>query len=186
MRGTPALTAVALTAVGAAVLAGAPTAVAQTQSLPNVVITPSTARPGETVSVVLTCPLEAIAEADGEATFNGVVDPVHFGPADENVFTGTLTVPTAAQPGRYSITSECTGGRGESRQFDASAVLTVTDRLPSGGAATGDGSSQGGARSAGLAPRSVGLLTGLLCALATAGSLRWFAERRRRAVARSR
>lgn len=137
------------TALAAAVLAtAAPAAVANDgRAVPHVHATPGNVQPGQTVQLVLTCPTESAAVADG----NSKAGTILFGSATKGVFTGTLQVHATVAAGSYTVTASCSSGPPSGKPVTttttvvvATTTTTTTTTPVTGPVHTGFGGAAGG------------------------------------------
>jgi hypothetical protein len=125
--------------------------------------TPSSVTPGSTVTFTVNCDEGLNAGAESAiliGTTLGLPARIPMNSINESLFHFSVTVmlPADIQPGAYDPDIECPGGAAS-----ASAELLVT-AVPSGGAATGDGTTSttanNGLAMAGLALIGIGALAG--------------------------
>jgi hypothetical protein len=121
---------------------------------------PSTAAPGQRVMFVADCsPAAGIGDATLSGTTLGLPSRIPMNPSkgDSFDFSVSVTLPTSIEPGTYHPGIDCPGAT------SATATLHVT-RFPSGGVATGDGTTATTSNStlamAGLALIGAGALAG--------------------------
>jgi hypothetical protein len=134
-----AIAAGALVAMAAPVAIAAPAAgVADGTSRATLVAIPSTARPGQVVSLKLTCPRDVSVVAFGSSKAGTVT----FDAPKGNVFRGTLKVRRDIKPGRFTVKATCSAGPPSGKKVSATTTVTIT-RKPTGGTKGGEGGSQG-------------------------------------------